>query len=186
MPTNFPIIKTLGKVLLRNSLQSLQRFSFYLLNRVKTVSPERSLEFAALLQIPIWVSAWDCMGIDGNPWERVGNNKVPCRNPCESAWEKLSAWWPIKEAIRGCIGCNSPYRKPQGRPYRTTWVNKTHVGSYMGQCGANVSAWWLIDETILDSIGWNYPHKNPRGRPCGTTWVNEPHTGSHMGLYGNP
>ena len=46
MPTFFPIVETLVKFDFRNCLQSLQRLGFYLLNRVKTVSPERSLEFA--------------------------------------------------------------------------------------------------------------------------------------------
>ena len=46
MPTFFPIVETLVIFDFRNCLQSLQQFGFYLLNRVKTVSPERSLEFA--------------------------------------------------------------------------------------------------------------------------------------------
>jgi len=41
----FPILETVRKVFFRDGLQYFLRFGFYLLNRVETVSPERSFEF---------------------------------------------------------------------------------------------------------------------------------------------
>ena len=61
-----------------------------------------------LLQIPIRVSAWDCMGIDGNPWKRVGNNKIPCRNPCESAWGEIVCMVAHKGSHTGLYGMKFP------------------------------------------------------------------------------
>ena len=102
-----------------------------------------------LLKIPIWVSAWDCLGIHGKAQitirSRAGTHVSRRR-------EKFSAWWRIKETIRDCMRWNSPHSKPQGRPCRTTRINETHVGSYIGQCGARFSTWWPIKETIRDRI----------------------------------
>ena len=116
---------------------------------------------------------WDFLDWHFSNYGDHPSRKKPCEIPHR-----------IKETIRDFMGWNSPHRKPQGRPGRTTWANKTHVWSYMGQCGVNFFTWWPIKDTIWDSIGWNYPRRNPRGRPCGTTWVNDTHTGSYMGQCG--
>ena len=31
-----------------------------------------------------------CMGLYGNPWECIGNDGIPHRNLCESAWGEIS------------------------------------------------------------------------------------------------
>ena len=45
--------------------------------------------------------AWESMGIHGNAEETIRSR---AGTHVSRHGEKLSAWWPIKEAIRGCMG----------------------------------------------------------------------------------
>ena len=139
-----------------------------------------------LLKNPIWVFAWDYMGLYGNPWECIGNNGISHRNLCESAWGKFSIGWHAKQ----CMGWNSVHRNLQGTcwPFHKgnrvgRWVNYTYTGwrcTHVVQHVKKLPTSSLMKEMIWDCMWWNSSHRNPQGIPCGRYGWIKFYTGSHV------
>ena len=79
------------------------------------------------------------MGLYGNPWVCIGNDRIPHRNLCESAWGEIShpqrsVWDKIP-----CAGTPKGHAGLQRKPYRTIQDEihfaQSRKGNRVGRCG---------------------------------------------------
>ena len=162
------------------------------------------MELYILLKNLICVFAWDYIGLYGNPWKRIGNDGIPHRKLCESAWGEISHRVKRKR-VSGIKFCaQEPTRDMVA--YKGNHMglrNSLRKGKHVGWCGliilTHVSTWsrwrcthmvqhvkklltWSpMKEMIWDLMWWNSPHKNSQRRPCERYGWLKFCTGSHVG-----
>ena len=135
----------------------------------------------------------------GNPWECVGNNRIPCGNPCESAWGEIVCTvahkgnhmglyvtkFPTQEITKrvSFINPRRPTRSPSWVPTR---VISSYTVPYAFLYGSPCKKFCPTLPDIGSHVSFIYPPRPTRSPLWFPVWRISSHTVPYGFLYGSP